>query len=215
MIERNPYGEPLGRGRAQWRRPTPGLGLGLVIAFFLLMGALPNGVLPLLILGGVFTALSSNRGRRGFLIPGGILLGLAAGAFAGGVLRWLSPALAGAAGTAGLGAGFWLIYLLDRARFPSRPAFGWARIPGTILLIIAAMSAAGGIGALIVRLVGSVGLLGWSIAGQALAWWPLLVIALGLGLYLAGCRRERAASGGGRRPWRRRAVPADDGPLWP
>ena len=143
------------------------------------------------------------------------MLALAAGAILGGPIGWLSPALASAAGTAGLGAGFWLIYLLDRARFPSRPAFGWARIPGTVLLVIAAMSAAGGIGALVLRLVGSAGLLGWSIAGQALAWWPLLVIALGLGLYLAGRWRERAARGGRRRPWRRRAVPVDDGPIWP
>lgn len=215
MIERNPYGEPLGRGRAQWRRPTPGLGIGIFIAFFLLMGALPSGALPLLILGGVFTALSSNPHRRAFLIPGGILLGLAAGAIVGDSIGWLAPALAGAAGSAGLGAGFWLVYLLDRARYPSGPAFGWARIPGTILLIIAAMSAAGGISSLILRLFRSGGTLGWSIAGQALAWWPLLVIVLGLGLYLAGHWRERAASDGGRRSWRRRAVPADDGPIWP
>lgn len=169
MLGQEDYG---GYGRAG--RVSPGailVGLGVV---FLLLHLLPGGALPLLALGGVFTALSLGRGARGLLLPGTILLGLGGGIVAASLLGHLSGALGGAAVFGGLGTGFWAASLLDRARHPYSPAFGWARVPGSLLLGFAGFLA----------FLGATSL--------ALRWWPLLLIVGGVWLYLGGRRKRRA-----------------------
>lgn len=169
------YGGSYGRSRSL----SPGLvllGLGLVFLLWRVLS--PTGALPLLVLGGTFTAVSFARGLRGFLIPGGILLGLGGGVVAAALLGRASGMLGAAAIFAGLGAGFWLIHAIERLRNPYGGGFGFARVPGTVMLGIAAIFAAFGL---------------LSVSFQALGFllnfWPLLLIAGGLWLFLAGRRR--------------------------
>lgn len=175
-------GQGYNRGFGRTRGWSPGVVLiALGAGFLLLQVVAPSGALPLLVLGGIFTALSQGgRGQRGFLVPGGILLGLGTGLVLASVLGRLTGAFGAAAVVGGLGAGFWFMYLLDRLRHPYGSPFGWARIPGSVLLGVAALLAALGFTALARQIV-------WNL----LAWWPLLLIAGGLWLYFAN-RRSRA-----------------------
>lgn len=174
------------RGRGRWGRsrgPSLPVVLLALLAGILLMGSfLPTGGIVLLFLGGSFTALSvmQGRGGQGFLVPGGILLGLGTGITLGSLLGHLAPTLGGASVVGGLGGGFWFIYLLDRARHPLSSTFAWARIPGTILLGVAGLLTVLGLSALTGQLL-------WT----ALSWWPVLLIVGGLGLFLANRRARR------------------------
>ncbi len=193
---RQAYGRGYGRSRG-WRPAAILLALGLL--FLIVQVFSLTGALTLLVLGGIFTAVSVASDRRGLVVPGGILLGLAVGTAAAQILEWLTGAFGAAATVGGLGLGFWLVYAIDRARHPARPAFGWARVPGTALLGLAALFGA-------LSLLG----LGLQLAGLALSWWPLLLIAGGIWLVVRGSR--------GRRQRRRRdSAPAGDpgGTLWP
>lgn len=156
----------------------------LLIAFglaFLLWRVLaPTGALPPLVLGGVFTGLAFFKGRRGLTVPGGILLGLAGGLLVAAIVRHITGIYAGAAIVGGLGAGFWMIPLLDRVLHPYSSAFGWARIPGTILLGIAAF----------IGLIGTLAVAGRTL-GFLVQFWPVVLIAGGLWLFLGRRRRGR------------------------
>ena len=145
--------------------------IGLGVLFLLWRLLAPTGALPLLILGSIFTGLALFGRARGFVVPGGILLGLASGLIAAALLRHVGGAYGGAAIVGGLGAGFWSIPLLDRVRHPYESAFGWARIPGSILLGIAAF----------LGLVGTIGAL--------FHYWPIVLI-VGMPLLFFGRRRR-------------------------
>jgi hypothetical protein len=146
------YGSGYGRTKngVSWGIALVGLGL----AFLFLQFLLPTGALPLLFLGGIFTAISFGRGLRGFLIPGGILLGL--------------------------GAGFWSIHLIERMRNPYGGSFAWARIPGTILLGIAAFLAFIGVIAT-----------GFKLLGLLLNFWWVFLIVGGIWLIVNARRKSR------------------------
>jgi hypothetical protein len=172
------YGSGYGRTKngVSWGIALVGLGL----AFLFLQFLLPTGALPLLFLGGIFTAISFGRGLRGFLIPGGILLGLGAGIIAAAILSHLSGALGGAAVVGGLGAGFWSIHLIERMRNPYGGSFAWARIPGTILLGIAAFLAFIGVIAT-----------GFKVLGLLLNFWWVFLIVGGIWLIVNARRKSR------------------------
>ena len=153
--------------------------IGLGVVFLLWRIVAPSGAIPLLILGGVFTGLALVKGLRGFTVPGGILLGLAGGLLAAALLRHVTGAWGGAAIVGGLGAGFWLIPILDRLRHPYDNAFRWARIPGTILLGIAAF----------IGLIGTLAVAG-NVFGVLIQFWPLFLIAGGLWLFIDSRRRR-------------------------
>ena len=177
MVGREGFGD-YGRSRPV----SPGMiliGLGLFLLVWRLLA--PTGAIPLLLLGGIFTGVSFARGARGFLIPGGILLGLGGGVVTASLLGHLSGALGGAAVVGGLGAGFWLVYLLDRLRNPYATGFGWARIPGSILLGVAGFLA----------LLGTMSV-SFRVLGLLMHWWPLLLIVGGIWLFLDGRRRRGA-----------------------
>lgn len=115
------------------------LGFGAALLAFRLLAH--TGAVPLLILGGIFTSLAIFKGVRGLTVPGGVFLGLAGGLIGASVLHHLSSAYGGAAIVGGLGAGFFLAQAIDRLRHPYTNAFGWTRIPGTVLLSVAALLA--------------------------------------------------------------------------
>jgi hypothetical protein len=178
MFRRDTYGGYYKPSGVSWGVILVGLGLAL----FFLRILIPTGALPLLFLGGIFTAVSFGRGLRGFLIPGGILLGLGTGVVAAAALSHLSGALGGAAVVGGLGAGFWSIHLIEKLRNPYGGGFAWARIPGTILLSIAALLA----------FMGAISV-GFQVLGLLLSWWPLLLIVGGIWIVVAS-RRRRSSS---------------------
>lgn len=187
-------------GRARGASPAVVL-LGLGALFLLLKVFSLGGALTLLALGGLFTALSVGTDRRGFLVPGGVLLGLGVGTAAAHILERLTGGFGGAATVTGLGLGFWFIYAFDRARRPRNPAFAWARVPGTVLLIVGAVLGAFSTLGLALR-----------VTGAALNFWPLLLLAAGLWLLFRHRRRRRA-----RRDDSSGDDIADDpnAPLWP
>lgn len=155
--------------------------VGIGVVFLLWQILAPTGALPLLIIGGIFTGLALMKGLRGFTVPGGILLGLAGGLLVAAILRHFTGAWAGAAVIGGLGAGFHLIPILDRLRHPYNSAFGWARIPGTILLGIAAF----------LGLLGTLAVAGRTI-GVLIQFWPVFLIVGGIWLFVSNRRRNRA-----------------------
>lgn len=177
MFNRDTYGGYGRSGGISWGVALVGIGLALLFLRILA----PTGALPLLFLGGVFTAISFGRNLRGFLVPGGILLGLGGGVIAAAVLGHLSGALGGAAVVGGLGAGFWAIHLIERARNPYGSGFAWARIPGGILLGVAAFLA----------FLGTISV-GFQALGLLLSWWPLLLI-VGI-VWIVVASRRRSAS---------------------
>jgi hypothetical protein len=155
--------------------------VGLGLAFLFLRFLVPTGALPLLFIGGVFTAASFGRGLRGLLIPGGILLGLGTGVIAAAILSHLSGALGGAAVVGGLGAGFWAIHLIEKMRNPYGSGFAWARIPGTILFGIAGFLAFIGVIAT-----------GFKVLGLLFNfWWIFLIVG---GIWLIAASRRRGAN---------------------
>lgn len=154
--------------------------IGIGVIFLLWRVLAPTGALPLLILGGIFTSLALFKGLRGFTVPGGILLGLAGGLLAAAILRHITGAYAGAAVVGGLGAGFWMIPLLDRVRHPYSSTFRWARIPGTILLGIATF----------ISLIGTLVVAGRTL-GFLVQFWPVFLIGGGLWLFFSNRRRGR------------------------
>ncbi|CAA9581956.1 MAG: hypothetical protein AVDCRST_MAG18-3273 [uncultured Thermomicrobiales bacterium] len=180
MIGSDDFGRYSGAGRSRSFN-MGGMLVGIGVLFLLWQLLSPTGALPLLILGGIFTGLALLKGIRGFTVPGGILLGLAGGLIVASLLRHVSGAFGGAAVLVGLGAGFWLIPTLDRLRHPYSNAFGWARIPGTILFCIAALPA----------LIGTLSVAGRSL-GFLLQFWPIFLIVGGLWLFFSNRRRGRA-----------------------
>lgn len=119
-------------------------------------------------LGALFLLLWALLSKYGFLVPGGILLGLGAG-------LWTSRLAGEGAGRVlffvCFGAGFLLIYLLDRLRRGRSPL--WPLVPGGVLMGIGAYMAAER--------------RGWIPAGlvEYLKYlWPVLLIALGVYLIL-------------------------------
>ena len=175
MMGTDGYGR-YGRSRAV----SPALVLiGLGALFLLWQLISPTGALPLLILGGVFTGVALGGAVRGLIIPGAILLGLGGGVLAAALLGHVSGAYSGAAVVGGLGLGFWMIPVLDRLRNPLSGAYSWARIPGTILLGIAAFLALIGTASVSVRVL-----------GLLFQYWPVLLIVGGLGFFVASRRRR-------------------------
>jgi hypothetical protein len=167
----------------RWGGWSPGLILvGIGVLFLLIQGLALAGAFWPLLLGGLFVVLA-ERNHRGFLIPGGLLLGIAAGSILAGVLGIFSGGLAGAASVAGIGAGFWFIHLFDRARRPFSNDFRWATIPGTILLFVAAGLALTALTTLTLRMT-------WQFTGLLLHWWPVLLIVGGLALFFSHLRRR-------------------------
>lgn len=152
-------------------------GLGVVCLFWLLLS--PTGAFPLLLLGGTLTGLALRNGTRGLLAPGSLVLGLAVGLIAAALLGRISGAYGAAATLGGLGAGFLAIPLLDRIRQPYSTAFGWTRLPGTILLGLAAFLA----------LLGTLSVAARAL-GLAFHLWPFLLIAGGLWLVYRHRRRQ-------------------------
>ena len=156
---------------------------GVLILLGLLVWALSSfaffWALVLLAAGAALTVLAVNSDQRWMLLAGGVLLGSGAGQFVAVPLGWFSGTLADAATTAGLGFGFWFVYLLESRRFHSTH-FDWAPIVGTILLVIAA-----------VRVVSGLAALSWRFLHLFLSWWPLLIIAVGCWLIWVGYRTRR------------------------
>lgn len=152
------------------RRYVPGLVLIIVGGVLLLARQhLISGDVTVLIIGTLLLAAYAFTGHYGLLVPGGIMTGLGAGI----ALRDRGP-LGAASGMLGLGAGFLLIYVVDRARGTQRPGGSWPVIPGGILVTIGVVQAA--------RAAHAV----WAIG----TWWPVLLILLGVWLLL----RPRAAA---------------------
>lgn len=147
-------------------------GLVLIIAGGILLltrQQLLSGDLTVLIIGTLLLTVYAFTGHYGLLVAGGIMIGLGAGV----ALRERGP-LGAASGMLGLGAGFLLIYIVDRARGIQRPGRSWPVIPGGILVLIGLIQAARASGAM------------WALG----TWWPVLLILLGIWLLL----RPRAAA---------------------
>src|SRR5690349_18961983 len=93
---------------------------GVLILLGLLVWALSSfaffWALVLLAAGAVLTVLAVNSDQRWMLLASGVLLGSGAGQFVAVPLGWFSGTLADAATTAGLGFGFWFVYLLESRR---------------------------------------------------------------------------------------------------
>lgn len=178
MMGSDGYGGYGRYGRA--RSLTPGAVLiGLGALFLLWQVVAPTGALPLLIIGGVFTFAALVGGVRGLIVPGSIMLGLGGGVLAGSLLGHLAGAYGGAAVVGGLGLGFWMIPVLDRLRNPLSEGFGWAKIPGTILLAVAALLA----------VIGTLAVTG-RVVGLLFQFWPVLLIVGGLWLFFANRQRR-------------------------
>lgn len=197
-----PESELTGRFRRARRRSPGFVPLMFIMGFFLLHTLAAAGALPLLVMAALFIAFSRGQGRGGLLVPGGILLGLGIGITLAHLLERFSGAFGGAAVIGGLGAGFWFIYLIGSANLPTRSEFdgagfslrrmlaesryaeqspfGWARIPGTILLAVAAFLAAVGLTSV-----------AWHVSAALLGWWPVLLIAGGLWLFFSNLRQRR------------------------
>ena len=156
---------------------TLGVVLTLIGAFFLLRRSVAfSGPGPtLLLLGAIFLAISALRSFRGPLLPGGVLLGLGGGFLLQSALEPWLPRWATL--LAGLGIGFLLIALLDRAAGHERRG-PWLA-PALILLGTAA-------GAAIAR---SVNLTDFF---ERLAFlWPWLLVAAGVWLVVSAVRRSK------------------------
>ena len=160
------------------RRPlTLGVVLTLIGAFFLLRRSVEfSGPGPtLLLLGAIFLAISALRSFRGPLLPGGVLLGLGGGFLLQSALEPWLPRWATL--LAGLGIGFLLIALLDRAAGHERQG-PWLA-PALILLGTAA-------GAAIAR---SVNLTDFF---ERLAFlWPWLLVLAVVWLVVSAVRRRK------------------------
>ncbi len=173
-----PMGYPEPRRTYKFNKGAILIAIGTV--FLLSRFLLPHGIMPLLIIGSIFTGLALFKGVRGLVVPGSILLGLAGGIAVAAVVHHLAGPFGGAAVTAGLGLGFMMIPVLDRLQFPYSTSFNWARIPGTILLSIAVF----------LTVLGTFALTGHAVI-FLLQYWPILLIVAGLWLFISNRRRSR------------------------
>lgn len=168
----------------QRRRPNiPGavlVGAGVLTLFWLMLS--PTGILPLLLVGGGLTWLAFRNNSRPLLVPGSLLLGLAVGSVAAFMLGRISGGYEVAAMLGGLGAGFLALPTLERLRTknPYSTAFGWSRLPGLILLGIAAIFAA--LGTVVVA---------FKALGLAIHFWPLVLLVVIGALLYRRARRNR------------------------
>ena len=134
--------------------------VGLVLLWLQLMDDVRAPV-PLLVIGSLLIAGYLMRRAYGLLVAGCIVLGIALGQVAEQVVSGISNA-----GGIGLGAGFLAIYVVDRAH--SRSAHWWPLIPGTIL-VVSGVATITSIGDYV---------------------WPVVLIAVGLGLMFGFTRRR-------------------------
>ncbi len=143
------------------RRLVPGLVLIIVGGILLLARQqVLSGDMTVLIIGALLLAVYAASRASGLLVPGAILTGLGAGIA---LRERLGPESATV--PLGLGAGFLLIYILDRARGGPKGGW-WPLIPGGILVVVGLMQAARAEGPL-----------------KTLAsWWPVALILLGIWL---------------------------------
>jgi len=153
------------------RSPVVG-GLALIVvglALFFLRGSMETRVLMFLFMGGVFIAAAVYERTYGFLVPGGIMLGLGIGLLAED-WAWLPIS---ESTPFGLGLGFLLIYALDRLLM--REGSWWPLVPGGMLMLV-------GIGMQrdVVRWVFREG-------------WPLAIVAVGVFLVLRGLFGSRSS----------------------
>lgn len=152
------------------RRYVQGLVL-IVVGVVLLLAtrAFPIGDQNVLIVGALLLVAYAFTGRYGLLVPAGILTGLGAGIAA---RDWVgadrAPVLLG------LGVGFLFVYVVDLARSGRQAAEWWPLVPGGILVAVGLLQ--------IVR--------GSGILQAVAAWWPALLILLGVWLLV---RRREAA----------------------
>jgi hypothetical protein len=118
------------------------------------------------------------------LVPGSLLLGLVAGSIVALLLGRISGGYGVAAMFAGLGAGFLALPGLDRLRTknPYSTTFAWSRLPGLILLGIAALFAGLGTIAVAFRAI-----------GLAFHFWPIVLVVVIGALIFRRTRRTRRA----------------------
>ena len=158
-----------------------GLTLGVVLVafggFFLLREHVrwSGPGLILISIGAVLVTLSAARGFRGPLLPGGILLGLGGAFLFQAPLEHLFPRWATI--TLGLGVGFLLVVVVDRAaRHGRRPS---PLVPGLILIAVSLFGALSRVTA-VMDLLGRVGDL-----------WPWGLVLVGLALVASALLRRR------------------------
>lgn len=138
------------------------VGVGLLV-LQLLEGVGQGGWL--LFLGALFIAGYVYRRTYGFLVAGGILLGVGLGQVGEAVLD-----LGSGVGSVGIGLGFIAIYLIDRANRRSAP--WWPLIPGGILVVT------------------GLGDIGEPLSGVMDYLWPVVLILIGLALLFGMSRRR-------------------------
>jgi hypothetical protein len=160
------------------RNLTAGIVLLCLGAFFLLSRTFrfsgPGAILVLI--GAILFALSAARGFRGPLLPGGILLGLGGAFLFQAPLESLLPRWATI--TLGLGVGFLLVAVVDRAaRHGRRPS---PLVPGLILLAVSFLGALSRSTAVMDLLV------------RVRDLWPWALVAAGLALVASALLRRRA-----------------------
>jgi hypothetical protein len=140
-------------------------GLALIVvglALYFLRDSMETRVLMFLLMGSAFIAAFLYERAYGFLVPGGIMLGLGVGLMAED-WSWFPIAQPP---PFGLGLGFLLIYVLDS--LITREGGWWPLIPGGVLVLV-----------------------GIDLQREFLRWafndgWPLAIVALGLFLVLRG-----------------------------
>ncbi len=96
-----------------------------------------GGEVLLALVGLAFLVAYGATRTYGFLVPGGIVTGLAGGIIAA------EQGAPGAAVVLGLGCGFLFIAAVDRVLGAVGPGWWWPTIPGGILLVIAAAALTG------------------------------------------------------------------------
>ena len=129
----------------------------------------------LIVLGGVFFAISAVRRFRGPLLPAGVLVGLGAGMLLRNPLEEWMPHWA--AILLGLGAGFLLVAAIDRGMSRSRRLS--PLLPGIALVAIALAEAAS-------RVLPLAPLWAW-----LEPFWPVALLAAGAALIAISLRRRR------------------------
>ncbi len=137
------------------------LGIVLILGGGALLGVFQLGLsgvfAPALVGAFLLVAFVAQR-TYGFLISGGVLMGLGIGLMVGSVQNTVGAV------PIGVGAGFVFVALLDRLAVGRRPGGWWPLVPGGVLLLIGGAQYAQSRQAL-----------------EAVAqWWPSLLIAVGV-----------------------------------